>query len=245
MNAINYGLYELKVRGTVDRLYLKYFPVIGCEAGVEGIEADALEEEPDTARRRLHSTSDTYEVHSASAQHSVGRRPVHRRLKGGGRGDGPDSSEPISGVPQIDVDDFKGLFLVWMSVTAVLIFGTYSCGPISNFFFKRLPQRAARLSKMASRGSMVGGTGDIVIANPDNEMAMLRELVRHIRVMKKNVNGIHDHLGIASEEGHEEDQEVATGKKVTSKRTSTSVTRKSALGGNGGGDMVAIQLPDL
>jgi len=135
VRAINYGLLDLKVRGVVDRLYFKYFPVISCAAQVAAVEIDSGAEEADVSRRRLHSSSHPSEHHS-------------RQLKGGDRRAASEQSTDSSSlaVPQVGIAQLKGLFLTWLIITLSLITWTYTNGPIGRFISRVAPASLVRLS---------------------------------------------------------------------------------------------------
>lgn len=211
VNALNYGLYELKVRGTVDRLYLKYFPVIGCSAGITPTEADSLAEEPDaSSRRRMDSTSDSLSVDSASKQDDVPRQMNQRKLKSGsttGRNAAQETVSEEAGVPQIGIDNLKGLFLIWVSVTTLLIAWTYTSEHIIKVGKRLLPLFMLKMPRVSPHGKGSDNEeqeDEEHIAHPDNEMAMLRDLTRHIFKIKKDLRGMKDHMGMGHVDDHEE-----------------------------------------
>ena len=195
VRAINYGLLDLKVRGVIDRLYFKYFPVISCAAQVAAVEIDSGAEEPDVSRRRLHSSSHPSEHHS-------------RQLKGGDRRAASEQSTDSGSlaVPQIGVEQLKGLFLTWLIITLSLITWTYTNGPIGRFISRVAPASLVRLSaKILPKREFVDADGDGLddnSAGPDNEMAMLRNTTASLRIMhehnremKKVIYGLSKHVG--------------------------------------------------
>jgi len=195
VRAINYGLLDLKVRGVVDRLYFKYFPVISCAAQVAAVEIDSGAEEADVSRRRLHSSSHPSEHHS-------------RQLKGGDRRAASEQSTDSGSlaVPQIGVAQLKGLFLTWLIITLSLITWTYTNGPIGRFISRVAPASLVRLSaKILPKREFVDADGDGLddnSAGPDNEMAMLRNTTASLRIMhehnremKKIIYGLSKHVG--------------------------------------------------
>lgn len=195
VRAINYGLLDLKVRGVVDRLYFKYFPVISCAAQVAAVEIDSGAEEADVSRRRLHSSSHPSEHHS-------------RQLKGGDRRAASEQSTDSGSlaVPQIGVAQLKGLFLTWLIITLSLITWTYTNGPIGRFISRVAPASLVRLSaKILPKREFVDADGDGLddnSAGPDNEMAMLRNTTASLRIMhehnremKKVIYGLSKHVG--------------------------------------------------
>jgi len=195
VRAINYGLLDLKVRGVVDRLYFKYFPVISCAAQVAAVEIDSGAEEADVSRRRLHSSSHPSEHHS-------------RQLKGGDRRAASEQSTDSSSlaVPQVGIAQLKGLFLTWLIITLSLITWTYTNGPIGRFISRVAPASLVRLSaKILPKRDFVDADGDGLDDNsvgPDNEMAMLRNTTASLRIMhehnremKKVIYGLSKHVG--------------------------------------------------
>jgi len=195
VRAINYGLLDLKVRGVVDRLYFKYFPVISCAAQVAAVEIDSGAEEADVSRRRLHSSSHPSEHHS-------------RQLKGGDRRAASEQSTDSSSlaVPQVGIAQLKGLFLTWLIITLSLITWTYTNGPIGRFISRVAPASLVRLSaKILPKRDFVDADGDGLDDNsvgPDNEMAMLRNTTASLRIMhehnremKKIIYGLSKHVG--------------------------------------------------
>ena len=175
VRAINYGLQDLKLRGVVDRMYLKHFPVMACKSINKDVDVAPPEEEPQGTRRRLKSAGN----------------------QGSLSGDDSSSDGPVT---QIDVAQLKGLFLMWAIVTISLITCTYAHETAWNAIFKRLPPcLKARFMQEVS----LGGNDD---ANPDNEMAMLRdtrgvlrELLEQNRHLKRQFDGLSQHMGYVPE----------------------------------------------
>jgi len=183
--ALNYALYNLKVQGVVDRLYLKYFPVIACKATISGGDIDALEEEPAVRRRRLES--------EPSAGRGHGAPPTRRHLKGGGGG--ASEEEVRFGVPRIGLEQMLGIFLSWAILTVSSISFTYLWGPLSAAGLKYMPQRFVRSLKVKPVGKN-GDDEDEGAFGPDNEMAFLRALLTSQREMKKDLLATAKHVGV-------------------------------------------------
>jgi len=181
VEALNYGLFQLKVDGTVDRLYAKYFPVAGCNSADQDLEIDSPEEEPATRRR------------------------LRRRLKGTQRGaDASEETDPDAadidkfGVPRIGPEKMLGLLMMWIILTTTLIVFTYAWGPmrgpLTACAHKVFPSAVLiwlKLKKDEKKEEEIG---------PDNEMAYLRELLKVQRENKKEMLLIAKQVGVVKEE---------------------------------------------
>jgi len=174
-NALNYGLHELKLRGVIDRLFLKHFPVLSCASADDPAELDALEEEPDSSRRRLSDVS----------------QPQERRQLKTSPADSGSTDDAL--LQPIGISDCMGLFLLWGIISAGLILWTYGKGPL---------KRGCKLALMKLKPGMRSHhmAGDHGEEGPqryaDNEMGILRELLRQQGEMNKTVSNLSQHMGL-------------------------------------------------
>jgi len=186
LDAVNYALYNLKVDGTVDSLYAKYFPMTGCNDADADLEIDSLEEEPATRRR------------------------LRRRLKGGtqrgadasGETEDPDAADIDKfGVPRIGPEKMLGLLMMWLILTTSLIAFTYAWGPmrapLSACAHKVFPSAVLIWLKLKKKKKKAGEEEEI---GPDNEMAYLRELLKVQRDNQKEMRLIAKQVGVVKEE---------------------------------------------
>ena len=181
------------MRGIVDRIYLKYFPIVGCTSYVTGGDIAALEQEPNAtaARRRLEYAGRRRARTSTGAacgdNNDEDEDPLaaHRQLRGGsasaaaagGASTNLHSALSASGTRQIDNHDFMGLFLLWAVTTAVLVTWTYT-----NELCRCCRRGSATLRKSATLKRATSGFGAT-----DNEAKMLRKLASQMNELQKRL----------------------------------------------------------
>jgi len=102
------AIHLLQASGELQQMYSDWIPVAACTQ-----DADETDETASTTRRRLRKSGPG--------------RSHHRRLKGGGGGGGTVAASSSGGgtdEAQMGVEDFTGLFVLWLSGTALALLAT-------------------------------------------------------------------------------------------------------------------------
>ena len=188
------AIHLLQASGELQKMYSDWIPVAACDPDAD--EADEADEAPSATRRRRLRKS-----HFKSGS----GRSHRRRLKGGGGGTvAAASSGGGTEEAQMGVEDFTGLFVLWLSGTALALLATagktvlarrqraHDSSRRAHDSTQELPTAEEHLptkTKLPTKpvlDAVVGGNADVTTRSPphfdpeldiNNNSAMLRYLI--------------------------------------------------------------------
>ena len=130
--AISYGLTALDINGDLEKIMTKWYPPAPCSGS-----NSKAQDKGSTSRRMLHEEAgeDEYDYMEKEYGALAADLPLawpepsaRRQLTGGREGGSDDSGGLESGLPpgavQLKFIDFAGIFIIWASVSSIMLFYT-------------------------------------------------------------------------------------------------------------------------
>jgi hypothetical protein len=193
-HAISYSLKKLSDDGTLVLMMRAAFPEVPCASPTASDDMTTYE----SSRRQLRASdlmehgTNRYQKHRLThhgPQSVSSSLPVRRKLSSFKSSFG-ESDADSTGLPQMAVTDFLGLFIVWAAMSVFMVSQAY----LSKRQRICLPWPKVRPTPVAAKKTVVGGTDHFAEAhvnarvNYDNEASMLKEVLHQLVNLRAEMN---------------------------------------------------------